>query len=470
MHYDPKTNHVSDLKISYIGGGSRGWAWGLMTDLAKEPALSGTVSLYDIDLEAARHNEIIGNNLKGRDDVKGEWTYETATSLQESLTGADFVIISILPGTFDEMESDVHAPEAYGIWQSVGDTAGPGGMVRALRTIPMFVTIAEAIRDYAPQAWVINYTNPMTLCVQTLYHIFPQIKAFGCCHEVFGTQKLLASILSDVAGIPDIPRNEIITNVVGINHFTWLTSASYKAIDLFPIYRDYVNAHWDEGYGKKDDNWMNNSFACAHRVKFDLFRRYGLIAAAGDRHLAEFMPHDEYLKDPDTVASWKFGLTTVAYRKNQLKERLERSQRLLEGKEKLELKDTGEEGILLMKALLGLHTMVTNVNVPNSGQIKNLPLGSVVETNAFFSRDSIRPVDAGAIPEDVLALILPHVENHRDILQAALTCDFELALKAFQNDPLVNISESDARTLLATMIRNTRTYLPEGWQTSGAFL
>lgn len=463
MNYENGT--VRDLRIAYIGGGSRGWAWGLMTDLAKEPALSGTVSLYDIDKEAARHNEIIGNRLNGREDVKGIWNYETADTLKEALTGADFVIISILPGTFDEMESDVHAPEAYGIWQSVGDTAGPGGLVRALRTIPMFVTIAEAIRDFSPNAWVINYTNPMALCVQTLYHVFPEIKAFGCCHEVFGTQKLLASILSDVKGIPDIPRNEIITNVIGINHFTWLTSASYKAIDIFPIYRDYVEAHRTEGYAKKDDNWMNNSFACAHCVKFDLFHRYGLIAAAGDRHLAEFMPHDDYLKDPQTVKSWKFGLTTVAFRKNQLNERLARSERLLKGEEELQLKDTGEEGILLIKALLGLHTMVTNVNIPNSGQIKNLPLGSVVETNAFFSRDSIRPVDAGSIPENVLALIMPHVENHRDILKAALTCDFELALKAFRNDPLVNLNEEDSRTLLTEMIRNTKTYLPEGWQT-----
>ena len=177
------------------------------------------------------------------------------------------------------------------------------------------------------------------------------------------------------------------------------------------------------------------------------------------------MPHDDYLKDPQTVKSWKFGLTTVAFRKNQLNERLARSERLLKGEEELQLKDTGEEGILLIKALLGLHTMVTNVNIPNSGQIKNLPLGSVVETNAFFSRDSIRPVDAGSIPENVLALIMPHVENHRDILKAALTCDFELALKAFRNDPLVNLNEEDSRTLLTEMIRNTKTYLPEGWQT-----
>lgn len=174
-----KDNAVKDLRIAYIGGGSRGWAWTFMRDLALEPALGGTIVLYDIDKEAAKANEIIGNGISEREEAVGKWKYIVADTLKEALTGSDFVVISILPGTFDEMESDVHEPEKYGIYQSVGDTAGPGGMVRALRTIPMFVTIAEAIRDYAPQAWVINYTNPMSLCVKTLYHVFPQIKAFG---------------------------------------------------------------------------------------------------------------------------------------------------------------------------------------------------------------------------------------------------------------------------------------------------
>ena len=161
-------NMVKDIIIAYIGGGSMGWAWGLMSDLAMEEQLSGTVRLYDIDREAAIRNEKIGNSLKNNPNVKSHWDYKAVETLQEALTGADFVIISILPGTFDEMESDVHLPEKYGIYQSVGDTVGPGGTIRAFRTIPMYVEIANAIKQWAPEAWVINYTNPMTLCVRTL--------------------------------------------------------------------------------------------------------------------------------------------------------------------------------------------------------------------------------------------------------------------------------------------------------------
>ena len=459
-------NKIQDLNIAYIGGGSRGWAWTFMTDLSMEPALGGTIRLYDIDQEAARHNEVIGNRLSSRPEAVGKWKYEVSGSLEEALTGVDFVVISILPGTFDEMQSDVHLPERHGIYQSVGDTAGPGGLVRALRTIPMFVEIAEAVKEYAPKAWVINYTNPMTLCVKTLYHVFPEIKAFGCCHEVFGTQKVLKGICEQELGIKDIDRSEIMVNVLGINHFTWFDSASYKGIDLFPVYDKFIDEHFEEGYEEADRNWMNSSFNCANRVKFDLFKKYGLIAAAGDRHLAEFMPGNTYLNDPETVKSWKFGLTTVDYRKDDLKKRLAKSERLVKGEEEVEMKPSGEEGILLIKALCGLTRVVSNVNIPNTArQITNLPESAVVETNAVFSRDSIQPIVAGAIPVQVQTLITPHVQNHELILRAALECNYDLAYEAFMNDPLVKgrITETEGHALLKDMVRNTLTYLPEKW-------
>jgi len=438
-----------------------------MTDLALEPKMSGTIRLYDIDQEAAKKNEIIGNRLSERKEVDGKWKYITAPSLKEALEGADFIVISILPGTFDEMEVDVHYPERLGIYQSVGDTAGPGGIMRALRTIPMFVEIANAIKEYSPNAWVINYTNPMSLCVKTLYTVFPQIKAFGCCHEVFGTQKVLKDITEKVLGIAGIERSEIHVNVLGINHFTWFDYASYKGIDIFPIYRDYIKEHFEEGINDPDSNWANSCFACSHRVKFDLFQNYGLIAAAGDRHLAEFMPGDLYLKDPETVLQWKFALTSVAWRKEDLKERLAKSRRLVSGEEEVELKPSGEEGIQLMKALCGLERVISNVNIPNTNrQITNLPEDAVVETNAVFERDAIRPVIAGALPEGVLRLTMPHVKNHETTLQAALTYDRSLVVKAFLNDPLVKgrASEEEVGKLVDDMIRDTMKYLPKGWE------
>jgi len=453
---------AKDLRIAYIGGGSRGWAWGFMMDLAMDAQLSGEVRLYDIDRAAAERNEIIGNKISAHPDALSRWQYTVADSLRDALTGADFVVISILPGTFDEMESDVHLPERVGVYQSVGDTVGPGGFMRALRTIPMFVEIARAIRDFAPSAWVINYTNPMTLCIRTLYEVFPAIRAFGCCHEVFGTQKLLCSML-EKEGVPGVTRQELYTTVTGVNHFTWLTRASYQGMDLFPIYEKYAQLYAD-GYTDGDDrNWMNNSFACAQMVKFDLFRRYGAIAAAGDRHLAEFMP-PWYLRDPETVKSYKFGLTPVSWRKEDLKKRLRRSDDLISGAEALTLKPSGEEGHLLLKALLGLGDLVSNVNVPNRGQIANLLLGAVVETNALFGRDRIEPVFAGPLPGNILPLVARHVYNQENTLRAALTCDRSLGFTTFMNDPQMGrVTLRDGQKLFDDMLDNQRAYLPDGW-------
>ena len=170
------------------------------------------------------------------------------------------------------------------------------------------------------------------------------------------------------------------------------------------------------------------------------------------------MPGDLYLKDPETVKSWGFGLTSVAWRKEDLKKRLERSHRLVSGEEKLELKETGEEGILLIKALCGLTRLESNVNIPNTGkQITNLPADAVVETNAIFERDAIRPVLAGALPENVKELIMPHVENHERALKAAMTKDKALLTEAFLNDPLVKgrASKEDVKKLVEDMMAAT---------------
>ena len=185
------------------------------------------------------------------------------------------------------------------------------------------------------------------------------------------------------------------------------------------------------------------------------------MAAAGDRHLSEFLP-PWYLKDPETAHKWGFGLTTVDWRLTDLKNRLERSENLRSGKEEISLKTSGEEGHLLMKALLGLGNMVSNVNIPNRGQISNLPLGAVVETNALFGRDYISPIQAGAIPDNVNALIMPHVINQENTLKAVLTRDIDLAFSTFMADPQMTLSLEDGQKLFREMFEGTKKYL-DGW-------
>ncbi|MBQ3529396.1 MAG: alpha-glucosidase/alpha-galactosidase [Oscillospiraceae bacterium] len=455
-------NTVEELKIAYVGGGSQGWAWHLMSDLAVADDISGEIALYDINYKAAKTNEIIGNRYKDLPDCASKWNYYATETLEEALTGADFVVISILPGTFDEMAVDVHTPEKYGIYQSVGDTTGPGGLMRTLRTVPQIEVIARGIEKCCPNAWVINYTNPMTQCIKALYNTFPGIRAFGCCHEVFGTQKLLVSALADMRGIKDVHRSEIKINVVGINHFTWINKATWRGEDLLPIYREFAEKYKDTGFnGKAEINWMNSASANSSRVKFDLFLRYGAIAAAGDRHLAEFCPKSWYLTSEKQANSWGFGLTTVDWRKKRQSDLLEEGRKKASGEQPVVIRRSEEEGVMQMRALLGLCDFVTNVNIPNMGQIPNLPMGTIVETNAAFRDGQLTPVFAGPIPAEIDAMVRRIASAQLMLAEAAKERDLEKAFAVFVNDPLVDLPVSEARKLFDEMVEGTKEYLQE---------
>jgi alpha-galactosidase len=232
-------------------------------------------------------------------------------------------------------------------------------------------------------------------------------------------------------------------------------------MDLFDVYRESVEKYRKTGFGGVVQNWANKCFVCNEKVKFDLFRRYGWIAAAGDRHLAEFCEGKWYLESPEKVKEWGFGLTPVSFRKEDLKKRLARSERLRSGEEAVALKETGEDGVKQIRALLGLEDLVTNVNLPNVGQIEGLPLGAVVETNAVFTSNSVTPVIAGKLPMGIYPLISRAVAEQELVLKACHERDLELAFTAFINDPLVTINKSDARALFDEMVENTKEYLTE---------
>src|SRR3954451_14101398 len=221
------------LKIAYIGGGSRGWAQMLMGDLATCPELTGEVVLYDINLESARRNEAFGNWLQDQPGVQSRWRYRAVEQIGDALTGADFVFISIQPGTLEMMGHEIATAEKYGLFFPVGDTTGAPGLMRGLRSAIIYSDFAEAIATHCPTAWVINYTNPMTICTRTLTKVAPELKVFGCCHEVFGTQHLLAELARKYLNLDRTPsRDEIQVNVLGINHFSWIDRATYQGHDL----------------------------------------------------------------------------------------------------------------------------------------------------------------------------------------------------------------------------------------------
>jgi alpha-galactosidase len=292
----------------------------------------------------------------------------------------------------------------------------------------------------------------MSICTRTLTRIEPRLKVFGCCHEVFWVQDMLANIASQYLNIEPPPRHEVQVNVLGTNHFTWIDKASYQAHDLLQLLKHHLEQPGTlRTYTQAEVEGFNDWFHSTDQVKFNLFQRFGVLAAAGDRHLVEFLPG--FIRTPETLFKWGVIRTPVSYRIERWTTAPKKTRDLMNGLTPLALESSGEEGVSMIKALLGLGDLVTNVNTQNIGQITNMPLHAVVETNAHFSLNSIRPLAAGALPAGIAPLINQHSANQELIIEAALTQNTDLAFQAFFNDPSNHLPLDDSWELFNKMLQ-----------------
>ena len=439
---------MENTRICIIGGGSRQWAIRFLMDLSLQDKIGAHVALYDIDRKAAENNKEVAERIF-RINGKSHLSVSVASTLDEGLKGVDFIIIAIEPGCIDIRQYDLGLPEEYGIYQSVGDTTGPGGLMRAWRALPLFFDFARAIEKNAPNAWVINYTNPMTLCTAALYKAYPGIKALGCCHEVFGTENVIASIIAKKEGIETPDRRDVMVDVSGLNHFTFVTKALYKGVDYIPYLKEMVKdpstfPDLTEKAKKRvaDGKWFESD----HLVALSFLRDFGTLGAAGDRHLAEFVP---FFLNSDEEA-WRYGFirTPFSYRVEEDK----RKKSKVYTDEELVAAPSDEEGVDILLSLFGERTLKTNVNMPNRGQVRYLKEGHIVESNGYISADSIVPI-VSTDPSLAIQSMVKRVETEQDLaLEAVWNNDMDLLFQAFISDPLVNINVDKAHELFTRMI------------------
>lgn len=457
-----KTEYTRPVTIAYVGGGSLNWATKLMGDLAYDGTVPATVRLYDLDNAAAERNARIGTRYAARSGSGAPVTYVAEKTLEGALTGADIVIISILPGSFEDMANDIAIPERYGIRQSVGDTVGPGGFIRAMRAIPMIAEIGRAIGRFCPEAYVCNLTNPMSVLTGTLYAAFPEIRCWGSCHEVIKTRKIMAYLANRRAGEVLYGYRDAKVNVLGINHFTFVDRATVGGIDMMPAYLDFAREHLATGWrespldpANEHDRYFTDSF----RVKFDMSLRFGIAAAAGDRHLVEFVPQSWYLDDH---AAWKFGLTPVEFRMRERKGKVDYANTLDKGADLPPAMASDEAIVEQIKALMGGPEHVSNVNLPNRGQLTGFTDGTIVETNARFSALGIQPIVAGRLPRAVELLARPHAERQNALVEAVLSENADALPPLFVSDPLMtSLPQEKAHRLFSEMVAATHHRLPE---------
>ncbi len=449
----------ADVKVVVIGGGALSWTPNILTDLVLNPRLGGQIVLCDIDDRPLSMMGRFGHALAAHRQAGGRFKIVASRHRAEALKGADFVVITISVGGLAMMKHDLTIPRKYGIIQTVGDTVGPGGLFRGLRNVPVFKRIAEEILRHCPKAWVINYTNPMSVLTRTLCR--HGVKAIGCCHEVFGAKKLIADLANQTLGRKDLTRDDVDAVVNGINHFTVITAgvvAGHDAMELLRRHAKQPGVVRRYRAGELKD--AQGPFA-RHQVKLDMLRRYGAFGAAGDRHLIEFFPG---LLTPKTLEGERWGVrvTTIDERIREKEEglaELRRKVRNLRTEMRKPLKCSGEDVSEIIACLAGRMNMRTNVNRPNIGQVASLPPDVIVETNAWLAYDRVDPICGGPLPSGLQLLYLRHVTNQESIVEAALGGDRDLAFQVLLNDPLVS-DQDDAEKMFRELLAAEADYLP----------
>jgi alpha-galactosidase len=448
------------IEVAYVGGGSTNWALTFLNDLAQSELLDGHVDLYDVDHESAVRNAELGNRVHERSDVPSDVTYAAVEDLDRALAGADVVVLSTQDPPGETYVHDLGIPEEYGIHQTVADTVGPGGTIRAMRTAPVYRDLAAAIRDNCPEAWVINYTNPMSVCTRTLADEFPDIDVIGLCHGVFATQRLFADLAGEHLDVETPPQEAIDLDVTGINHCTWATAARWNGRDLYPLLADELAAN-----GPASDP-TPDSIVAGNRIAFDLYDTYDVLPAISGRHLSEFLPW--YLGDEATIEDWELRRNDPEEWLSEWDDRGDRRDAYLEDGEQFPLTDSGEVGVDVVEALAGGPAIKTNANVPNRGQAPSLPEDAAVETNVLVTGGRVTPLVADPLPPDVRTQVERHVTNQETVVAASETGDVDRAFRAFQNDPLVgSLSTQRARSLFTDLIDAQRSYF-EAWDLEGS--
>ncbi len=436
-------------KIVMVGGGSYNWCPRLLCDLVQTPELEGSqVVLLDPDLDAAK--EVKGAIDRICIDNNKDFRSIATSSEEKAFRDADFVIITISTGGLDMMQHDIKIPERYGIYQAVGDTSGPGGWSRLLRNVPVFEKMARKIERLAPNAVVMNYTNPMSGLTGAISAV-SKLRSVGLCHGVMGTLWYLSRIMG-------VEEKDLSVRYGGVNHFFWILDFKVKGKDGYPLLREKIGKSTLLKYDmatKDPAGFSENN----HKIFAEVFEQYGYLTYSADSHTSEFFT--AYLTDPKMIEDYKIKRKTIDGRRRSLKESRQFTLDMASGKEKM-LKRSRETAVDIMKALATNTPFIDVVNLPNIGQIDNLPRGAVVETLGLVDSAGFAPISIGAMPEILRGLTEIHCQVQKMTLEAALTGNRKLAFEALMLDPLcARLAPSEIRKMGLELMAATKEYLPQ---------
>lgn len=447
-------------KIVFVGGASFLWTARFATDLFFKESLRGSqLILVDVDKESL---SLVADFCQMRNVQMGAgWEIATA-ELDEALEGADYVMVSIAVGGLPAFDRDYRIPEKYGVYHTVGDTVGPGGISRVLRHVPVFLDIARRMERACPEAWMIHVTNPLAQLTRSVCKA-TSVKAMGLCHNYEGCMRFLADYFQ-------VERQEVEADTFGVNHFTWLRSLTCRGVPVPPARLSVSEYLRYEGRRKgilktgTTDDEINEMLGADssddERFSFELCEHFGLFPVGGPPHLAENFPY--FLNDPAVLAKHRIRRKGVLPRRAEGREvKRARVEAILAGREPLEEPVASHENFA--EIIESLHTGApcrTVINVPNQGQIENLPTDVVVETYASIGRNSVAPLPAGSVPVAIKGYLESIISEEELAVSAALEGDRALVVQAMLASPLLHDKDA-AEALADDLLAAQRDWLPQ---------
>ncbi|MFJ2774568.1 alpha-glucosidase/alpha-galactosidase [Streptomyces sp. NPDC087300] len=397
-------------KIAFMGAGSVVFTQGLLADLFAFPELTGAhIALHDIDPERLATARAAASYIAERRGA-AHATITAHAERREALADADFVINIVQIGMDEATRTDFDVPAKHGLRQTIGDTLGIGGIFRALRTFPFLRELGADMAEVCPDAWLLNYTNPMAMNVQYLTAATGLTKVVGLCHSVYWTMR-------DLAELVDVPYEEITYRAAGVNHQAWVLRFEHEGRDLYP----------------KLDELIASEAELRRRVRVDMYRRLGHYPTETSEHSSEYVPW--YLHHDSEVERLRLPIGAYLGIVEENVAEYRRTRRALAAGEPLAVEGTMEYAPQIIHSVVTGTPRTVYGNVPNHGLIDNLPAHGVVEVPCLVDASGIQPTRIGSLPPQLAALNRTYLSMNDLVVRAALEDEPRHIRHAAMTDP-----------------------------------
>jgi alpha-galactosidase len=429
-------------RIAFIGAGSMVFAKNLVGDILSYSELEDShVTLMDIDEHRLEQTERAARTMVENGDVDA--TIEATTDRREALDGADYVLNMINVGGTEPFENEIRIPEKYGVEQAIGDTLGPGGIFRGLRTIPTLLDLARDMEELCPDALLLNYTNPMAMLCWALYEE-TDVDVVGLCHSVPHT----AEAIADYVGVP---AEELEYWVAGINHVAWFLEAEHDGESVYPDLREAMN---DPDVYERDT------------VRFEILRHFGAFVTESSHHMSEYVPY--FRTEAETIeemtgTGYAERMPTATYLEGWM-ERSEERDRATFDDEDLQIERSEEYAARLIHSVETGQPRRLNLNVSNAdGAIANLANDACVEVPCLVDDRGVNPCAVGDLPPQLAALDRSSIDVQRLAVKGALEGDRDAVHRAVKLDPLTSAACTldEIHEMTEELIEANAEYLPE---------